>query len=306
MHAKSLGVFKVETVGDSYIAVMGVPEANKKHASIMVRFARKCLQSMLQKTRLLEMKLGPSTRDLRARVGLHTGPVTAGVLRGEKARFQLFGDTVNMASRMEATGIPHCIQCSGATYDALVKEGKGSWVRPRDEVVSVKGKGYFQTYWVDVVTKNTDCSTSSFDELEDNVFQLERALESGDNEMVEVIKGENRTRLIEWNTEVLYGLLETWMSNRTKNTPVDQAGVRQAEEDILNRPRGSVLEEFSLVLTMPEFRTEPLRVEAYGSAIKTTLFNYVREIAELYRDVRKLQNAVNLIALTPLFLKLTS
>jgi class 3 adenylate cyclase len=61
----------------------------------MVKFARDCLNGMGKYTSLLESKLGPDTTELALRVGLHSGPVTAGVLRGEKARFQLFGDTVN-------------------------------------------------------------------------------------------------------------------------------------------------------------------------------------------------------------------
>ena len=75
------------------MAVAGLPDPQPRHAWLMVRFAADCRSKMNVLTRELELQLGPGTADLKLRIGLHSGPVTAGVLRGQKARFQLFGDT---------------------------------------------------------------------------------------------------------------------------------------------------------------------------------------------------------------------
>jgi class 3 adenylate cyclase len=89
--------FQVETVGDCYVAVTGLPDPRKDHAVAMARFARDCMQRARALTKKLEVTLGPDTGDLTMRAGLHSGPVTAGVLRGERSRFQLFGGTYPVA-----------------------------------------------------------------------------------------------------------------------------------------------------------------------------------------------------------------
>jgi class 3 adenylate cyclase len=83
-------VFKVETVGDCYVAVSGLPEPRVDHAVTMARFARDCIEEHIVAVKKLESVLGPETGDLRLRVGLHSGPITAGVLRGERSRFQVW------------------------------------------------------------------------------------------------------------------------------------------------------------------------------------------------------------------------
>ena len=122
--AKRRQIFKIETIGDCYVAVSGVPEPRADHAIAMCKFANDILTTMQKLTRQMESSLGPDTGDLALRVGLHSGPVTAGVLRGERARFQLFGDTMNTAARMEQTGTKNRIQISQTTADCLHAGGK--------------------------------------------------------------------------------------------------------------------------------------------------------------------------------------
>lgn len=76
----------METVGDSYVAVAGVPVAMPNHAVAMARFATDCNRRLPIVVHKLEKVLGPGTREISMRYGLHSGPVTAGVLRGERAR----------------------------------------------------------------------------------------------------------------------------------------------------------------------------------------------------------------------------
>jgi class 3 adenylate cyclase len=72
------GVFKVETIGDSYVAVVGLPEPRSDHAVVMAKFAKECREKFSDVTKKLELTLGPETGDLALRIGLHSGPVTAG------------------------------------------------------------------------------------------------------------------------------------------------------------------------------------------------------------------------------------
>lgn len=164
--AKQYKIFKVETIGDSYVAACGLPEPRKNHAVAMAKFAFACVEKMKEKTREMELTLGPGTAGLSLRTGFHSGPTIAGVLRGEKARFQLFGDTVNTAARMESTGQSNKIQVSQETADLLIAAGKLSWLTAREELVSAKGKGQLQTYWLE---RSRSRSISSYSDINSDI-----------------------------------------------------------------------------------------------------------------------------------------
>lgn len=122
----------------------------------MVKYAADMIQNLREviATDLVAERLGEDTRSLTLRVGIHSGPVTAGVLRGDKGRFQVFGDTVNTASRIESHGEGDRIQVSQDTANLLVAANREHWLIKREDLVKAKGKGQLQCYWVQVGTRS--------------------------------------------------------------------------------------------------------------------------------------------------------
>ncbi|CAB9501779.1 Receptor-type guanylate cyclase gcy [Seminavis robusta] len=161
-------VFKVETIGDCYLACTGMPNAQPDHAMRMCKFARDCLQRVNVLTSRLAPTLGQDTLKLGFRVGLHSGAVTAGVLKSDKARYQIFGDTVNTAARMESNGLKGKIHMSEETFKQLVAQGKENILVEREEKIFAKGKGHLQTYFLSDDFVNRRSETATFSQISGN------------------------------------------------------------------------------------------------------------------------------------------
>lgn len=132
--AADCGIEKLKTVGDEYMAVAGAPMARDDHADAALRAARGLL---LECARWQEAH----GLDLPIRVGLASGPVVGGVIGRQRILFDLWGDTVNTAARMQATGIPGRVQVSAATMERLSGDD-----RFESRLVEVKGLGSLTTY----------------------------------------------------------------------------------------------------------------------------------------------------------------
>ncbi|EKX54200.1 hypothetical protein GUITHDRAFT_52241, partial [Guillardia theta CCMP2712] len=108
--AQAHGVFKLETIGDAYMAVTNLLEDQvEDHA---VRIARFALDAIECASTTLQDEDAPELGTLKIRVGIHSGPVVANVIGKQRPKYTLFGDAVNTASRMESTSIPGKIQCT--------------------------------------------------------------------------------------------------------------------------------------------------------------------------------------------------
>jgi class 3 adenylate cyclase len=133
--AERLGVEKIKTIGDAYMVVAGLPEPRPDHVAAAAEMAL----AMQEEVGLLGKTLDI---DLAIRVGIQSGPVIAGVIGRRRFIYDLWGDTVNTASRMESSGVPGRIQVTEAVYERLRSaydfEARGS--------IEIKGKGQLRTY----------------------------------------------------------------------------------------------------------------------------------------------------------------
>lgn len=135
--SRKFGVEKIKTIGDAYMLAAGVPEAQNNHCAVVAD----CALDMLEAA---ENTADPSGDPIQIRIGIHTGPAIAGVIGSHKFSYDLWGDTVNTASRMESHGDAGKIQVSREIYETLKDE---FIFEPREEI-EIKGKGRMPTWWL--------------------------------------------------------------------------------------------------------------------------------------------------------------
>ena len=131
------GLEKIKTIGDAYMAVGGIPRPRDDHAEAVAELALG-IRDVARRFRHADGS------EVRVRIGINTGPVVAGVIGRKKFIYDLWGDAVNTASRMESHGLPGAIQVSSTTHERLLQRYA---LEPRG-FIDVKGKGPMSTWWL--------------------------------------------------------------------------------------------------------------------------------------------------------------
>ena len=139
---KKYGIEKIKTIGDAYMCVSGVPVPVATHAIDMVKAGLE-IQQFMQDWKKSKLAKGQTPFELR--VGIHTGPLTAGVVGKQKFAFDIWGSTVNLASRLEAGGAPDRVNISGSTFELVKSEFNCSY---RGKI-AIKNKGEIDMYFVE-------------------------------------------------------------------------------------------------------------------------------------------------------------
>lgn len=282
----------------------GISAENQEHAVKMARFSLHAIEAMRRVASSLEIAFGPETSKLSIRVGLHSGPSTLGVLRcAGRSRLQLFGQSVDIAAKLESTGKGGRVHISYETAKLLEEAGKSSWFVPRDEVVPMRqdDEECARTFWL--VDESMDISLRakttvgmtrtitrrSVADFHNNRGSFVQAFDEDEESEVEapesVLAGDHR-RLIDWNVDQMLKVLKRLMAKRIDLglRPVGDTDMQSTERLADNT---SVMDAVQDVIDLPKYWSADSLVDAddieVPPEVVSELYELVTIISTQYR-----------------------
>lgn len=222
--------------------------------------------------------------------------------RGQKSRFQLFGGTVNAASRMESNGVAGKIQCSQATADLLIEAGKNSWISPREDKVHAKGIGDVTTYWISPARASSQQGTGSTHSTSDN----ESVISSGYGTDLESDRSDNFTpiqaassgkpsmknlhlnRLVHWNADLLTRQIKVILAKRAGQSGISESRLTSSEAPSFYPDSVQPRNEYCRIIQLPRFDANsathqiPPDEIILEESVKMQLLDFVTRIGSSY------------------------
>ncbi len=229
-------------------------------------------------------------------------PVTAGVLRGEKSRFQLFGDTMSTASKIESTGQAGKVHVSKVTADLLMEHGKAHWLQATGQSVVATGRGEIITFWLKTNFRKVHRSHLTPKDVNDvsrrGSEENRSKIEAGDPMKIgtsgngkrkckmslelEMEAYDKTNRLVNYNAEVLISLLKKVIARRSV------ADNMYDDDENSSRAWSVALDEVKEVIEMPIYNEEAAVKMASDytveipEIVRTELRSYIHRIAGMY------------------------
>lgn len=248
-------------------------------------------------------------------------------MRGEKGRFQLFGDTVNVASRMESTGSPDRIQCSQEFVDLLLEAAKGHWVELREDRITAKGKGTMSTYWlipsvtdlmrVGGLNTNETTDTMSHSSRSDPDPSARNTKVAANNPRAsEKMVVDNLNGLVEWNVNILKGFLKQVVERRRAQGIIATPSKALRKMEASYKDSFSSLQEVQEIVRLPQRESDTSLLtkmsshsngqEVINETVTSQLRSYIFTLANLYRNENPFHNFQHATHVTMSVVKLMS
>lgn len=208
--------------------------------------------------------------------------MTAGVLRGERARLQLFGDTFNTTARIEKTSLPDHIHLSTITANLLKEAGHEDWLIKREEIVSAKGQGMMNTFWL----KHNPVKPPSL--RNDDGVLMDKSLHENDSPYESRIQ-----RCVDWNADLLLDVLKKIITHR-KAVHGRYGSASRNERTKLDKMAQSlgrghlVVDEVANIIELPDFDGLAIAAKPDSIILPSQVVSqcraFVARLASMYRD----------------------